>query len=165
MSYSNGLLPSSSTASPQRGLPGVGYALTNDGNYDIQNKKLTNIKAGTNSGDALRKDQIDSALVGKINTSEAAPTPDPVGGKLVRYTNDDGLVTKRVYVEDQFGDSIILESENQDFDDVSLFIPNLKNYDAIAGRRKSNVLVSSVDNNLTGENHFTKQSSDNKRWK
>ena len=39
MSYSKGLLPSSSTASPQRGLPGVGYALTDDGNYDIQNKK------------------------------------------------------------------------------------------------------------------------------
>ena len=38
MSYSNGLLPSSessSTMSPQRGLPGIGFKLTDDGDYDI----------------------------------------------------------------------------------------------------------------------------------
>ena len=42
MSYSNGLLPtSSSTMSQQRGLtgfPGVGFKLTDDGNYDIDGK-------------------------------------------------------------------------------------------------------------------------------
>ena len=39
MSYSNGLLPSSSsTTIPQRGLPGVGFELTDDGNYDIDGK-------------------------------------------------------------------------------------------------------------------------------
>ena len=45
MSYSNGLLPSesSSTTSPQRGLPGVGFKLTDDGNYDIDGKRLTNV--------------------------------------------------------------------------------------------------------------------------
>ena len=43
MSYSNGLLPhpssSISTSTPQRGLPGVGFKLTDDGNYDLENKK------------------------------------------------------------------------------------------------------------------------------
>ena len=36
MSYSNGLLPTSSTTiGSQRGPPGVGFELTDDGNYDI----------------------------------------------------------------------------------------------------------------------------------
>ena len=44
MSYSNGLLPSSpSSTSSQRGLPGVGFKLTDDGNYDIDGKRLTNL--------------------------------------------------------------------------------------------------------------------------
>ena len=46
MSYSNGLLPSSESSStmiPQRGLPGVGFKLTDDGGYDIDGKRLTNV--------------------------------------------------------------------------------------------------------------------------
>ena len=70
-----------------------------------------------------------------------APTPDPVGGKLIRYTNHGGLVAKKVYVEDRYGDSVIIESDDQDFDDVTLMIPNLKkNYDGIAGRRRSDIV-------------------------
>ena len=44
MSYSNGLLPSSSTTTTsRRGLPGVGFKLTDDGNYDCDGKILTNL--------------------------------------------------------------------------------------------------------------------------
>ena len=55
MSYSNGLLPSesSSTTSPQRGLPGVGFKLTDDGNYDIDGKRLTNVADSTDDNDAV----------------------------------------------------------------------------------------------------------------
>ena len=56
MSYSNGLLPSStSTNQPQRGLPGVGFKLTSDGNYDMDNKQLKNISDGTNDQDVVSK--------------------------------------------------------------------------------------------------------------
>ena len=132
-------------------MPGVGFKLTDNGNYDIENKKITNVAQGTNGSDVVTKNQLDIGLNTKIDNSQAAPTPDPVGGKLIRYTNHGGLVAKKVYVEDRYGDSVIIESDDQDFDDVTLMIPNLKNYDGIAGRRKSNVLVSSVDNNLTGK--------------
>ena len=74
-------------------------------------------------------------------------------------------MAKRIYVEDLYNDSVVLESDDQEFDDVTLFIPNLKNYDAIAGRRKSNVLVSSVDNNLTGKIILPSSHLINKRWK
>ena len=36
-----------------RGPPGVGFKLTADGNYDIDNKKLTNLAEGIDSSDAL----------------------------------------------------------------------------------------------------------------
>ena len=62
MSYSNGLLPSSSTTSPQRGLPGVpgvGFKLTDDGNFDIDGKRLTNMSQPTNGSDATTMDYVD----------------------------------------------------------------------------------------------------------
>ena len=55
MSYSNGLLSStsSSTMSPQRGLPGIGFKLTDDGDYDIDGKRLTNVADSINDSDAV----------------------------------------------------------------------------------------------------------------
>ena len=41
-----------------RGPPGIGYKLTPNGNYDMENKKLTNLKQGTEDDDCLTKKQI-----------------------------------------------------------------------------------------------------------
>ena len=63
MSYSNGLLSSSSTMSPQqglRGIPGVGFKLTDDGNYNIDGKRLTNVGEPTGDNDATTKAYFES---------------------------------------------------------------------------------------------------------
>jgi len=61
MSYSNGLLPSSSTTTTsQRGLPGVGFKLTDDGNYDIDGKRLTNLAEPKDNSDASTKNYVDT---------------------------------------------------------------------------------------------------------
>ena len=60
MSYSNGLLHSSlSIKTPQRGLPGVGFELTDDGNYDIDGKRLTNVAEPVDGKDASTKAYVD----------------------------------------------------------------------------------------------------------
>ena len=44
MSFYNGVLNYSATsATGQRGLPGIGFKLDGNNNYDIQNKKLVNV--------------------------------------------------------------------------------------------------------------------------
>ena len=146
------------------GRDGIGFKLTDNGNYDIDNKKLTNMKAGTDAGDAVRKDQIDTelatkisttqlntAMVGKISTSEDSSVGVPAAGKLVRYLPDAGLITKKLYIPDAFDDTVIIKSDDQEFNDINLHIPNIKNYDGIAGRRKSNIVVNSIDNAFTGK--------------
>ena len=62
MSYSNGLLPSTSTSTnePQRGLPGIGFKLTADGNFDINGKLLTNVAGPANGDDATNKNYVDT---------------------------------------------------------------------------------------------------------
>ena len=74
MSYSNGLLPDQSyqTANKyvQRGLPGVGFKLTDTGDYDMQNKKLTNVDEGDNNQDVVNKHQLDVGLQTKPNKTD-----------------------------------------------------------------------------------------------
>ena len=41
-------------------------------------------------------------------------------GKLVKYLPDKGMITPKMYIEDEFGDSVIIKSEDQDYDDVTL---------------------------------------------
>ena len=42
------------------GLPGVGFKLTSSGDFDLQNKRLTNVAAGTGNSDAITKHQVDA---------------------------------------------------------------------------------------------------------
>ena len=63
MSFYNGVLNFNESSSGkgergERGFPGVGFKLDENGNYDIQNKKLVNVKQGTNPNDAVTNSQI-----------------------------------------------------------------------------------------------------------
>ena len=55
-----------------RGSPGVGFSLTKDGNYDMNNKKLKNVGEGVESSDAITKHQLETAINSKINTSPSS---------------------------------------------------------------------------------------------
>ena len=85
MSYSNALLESTSTKIIE-GIPGVGFKLTENGNYDMENKKLTNLKPGSDDSDALTKKQI----FDHINTNggdSSSPSID-----LTDYLKKDGSI-------------------------------------------------------------------------
>ena len=67
MSYSNGKLPEDTMSHDRiteiiKGLPGVGFKLTSDGDYDISNKKLTNVASPQTNNDASTKSYVDSEV-------------------------------------------------------------------------------------------------------
>ena len=63
MSFYNGVLNFNHFASRGlRGLPGIGFKLDDNNDYDMQNKKLVNVKQGTNSNDVVIKSQLDSEI-------------------------------------------------------------------------------------------------------
>ena len=67
MSYSNGKLPEETISHDKiieivKGLPGVGFKLTDDGDYDIQNKKLRNVADPQANSDASTKSYVDSEV-------------------------------------------------------------------------------------------------------
>ena len=158
MSYSNGLLPDQSyqTANKygQRGLPGVGFKLTVTGDYDMQNKKLTNVKSGTNSNDAVNKSQLDATT----NLLHGSRAGDVVNDKAVIYSNTGAVHANSLYIEDPpdqgNNNEVRIMTEHQSYPNIHLNIPDLHNFDGHGGRPKSELMVTSVEQTVTGKKVF-----------
>ena len=158
MSYSNGLLPDQSyqTANKyvQRGLPGVGFKFTVTGDYDMQNKKLTNVKSGTDSNDAVNKSQLDATT----NLLHGSRAGDVVNDKAVIYSNTGAVHANSLYIEDppDQGNSneVRIMTEHQSYPNIHLNIPDLHNFDGHGGRPKSELMVTSVEQTVTGKKVF-----------
>ena len=158
MSYSNGLLSDQSyqTANKyvQKGLPGVGFKLTVTGDYDMQNKKLTNVKSGTDSNDAVNKSQLDATT----NLLHGSRAGDVVNDKAVIYSNTGAVHANSLYIEDppNQGNSneVRIMTEHQSYPNIHLNIPDLHNFNGHGGRPKSELMVTSVEQTVTGKKVF-----------
>ena len=158
MSYSNGLLSDQSyqTANKyvQRGLPGVGFKLTDTGDYDMQNKKLTNVKSGTDSNDAVNKSQLDATT----NLLHGSRAGDVVNDKAVIYSNTGAVHANSLYIEDPSNqgnsNEVRIMTEHQSYPNIHLNIPDLHNFDGHGGRPKSELMVTSVEQTVTGKKVF-----------
>ena len=66
MGYSNGILESDvkggSGERGEQGLPGIGFKLTDDGNFDLDGKRLTDVSQPVDGGDAATKAYVDGEI-------------------------------------------------------------------------------------------------------
>ena len=158
MSYSNGLLSDQSYQTVnkyvQRGLPGVGFKLMVTGDYDMQNKKLTNVKSGTEKNDAVNKSQLDATT----NLLHGSRAGDVVNDKAVIYSNTGAVHANSLYIEDPSdqgnSNEVRIMTEHQSYPNIHLNIPDLHNFDGHGGRPKSELMVTSVEQTVTGKKVF-----------
>ena len=90
MSYTNGILNHDDSQGQgkigSRGLPGIGFKLDANNDYDMQNKKLVNVKQGTNNNDVVTKSQLDSeiAKIPSVDTTQfVKKTGSTMNGDLI----------------------------------------------------------------------------------
>ena len=158
MSYSNSLLSDQSYKSANKyvqGLPGVGFKLTDTGDYDMQNKKLVNVKQGTNNNDVITKSQFDV----KTNLLDGVRPGTVVNDKAVIYSSSGAVHAQSLYLKDTpdnagNSDEIRIMTEHQSHENIHLYIPDLENYDGFGNRRRSELMVTSVDQTVTGKKVF-----------
>ena len=139
-------VPLQGAAGPQ----GIGFKLTQNGNYDIQNKKLVNVKQGADPNDVVTKSQIqllDNAL-GNVQADKA-----------VIYSNTGSVHTNSIYLQDTpdgagSSNDVRLLTEHQSYENIHLNIPDLKNFDGHGGRAKSEIMVTSTEQHITGRKTF-----------
>ena len=132
------------------GLQGIGFKLTQNGNYDIQNKKLVNVKQGADPNDVVTKSQI--------QLLDNAPG-DVRANKAVIYSNSGSVHTNSIYLQDTpdgagSSNDVRLLTEHQSYENIHLNIPDLKNFDGHGGRAKSEIMVTSTEQHITGRKTF-----------
>ena len=145
--------PSSFTTVPLQGAAGpqgIGFKLTPNGNYDIQNKKLVNVKQGADPNDVVTKSQI--------QLLDNAPG-DVRANKAVIYSNSGSVHTNSIYLQDTpdgagSSNDVRLLTEHQSYENIHLNIPDLKNFDGHGGRAKSEIMVTSTEQHITGRKTF-----------
>ena len=83
MSFYNGVLnyKHSTAVRGVRGLPGIGFKLDANNDYDMQNKKLVNVKQGTNNNDVVIKSQLDSEIA-KIPSADTTQFVKKTGATM-----------------------------------------------------------------------------------
>ena len=158
MSFYNGILNHDdnldSSQVGQRGLPGIGYKLTSDGDYDIQNKKLTNVKNGDKNNDVMNKSQIESYVSNKTQYLDGVLPAQVTNNKAVIYSPSGSIHTNDLYLKDKNGQEVHFYNENQDLNQCRLYVPNLKNNDSYGGRLKSDIMVTSINQTIEGKKVF-----------
>ena len=137
MSFYNGVLNFNHFMSSRglRGLPGVGFKLDANNDYDMQNKKLVNVKQGNNNNDVVTKSQLDSEIA-KIPSADTTqfvkktgatmsgdlilqPQPYPIHGntnKAISYNT-----ARNIFLSKKEGGSML-----QPLDMNNHFITNIK---------------------------------------
>ena len=135
-------------------MPGVGFKLTDTGDYDMQNKNLTNVKSGTDSNDAVNKSQLDATT----NLLHGSRAGDVVNDKAVIYSNTGAVHSRSLYLLDdpQDGNSneVRIETTHQSYENIHLYVPDLHNFDGAGGRPMSELMVTSVEQTVVGKKIF-----------
>ena len=128
----------STTSSGVQGLQGLGFKLNSDGDYDMENKKLVNVKQGTNNNDVVTKSYLDSeiAKIPSVDTTQFVkktgktgatmngdlilqPQPYPIHGntdKAISYNT-----ARNIFLSKKEGGSML-----QSLDMNNHFITNIK---------------------------------------
>ena len=138
-----------------RGLPGVGFKLDSNNNFDLENRKLTNLKFGTNPNDVISKTQLD----GQTSLLQGARSGYVINNKAAVYSNSGSLHAQSFYLKDTpdnagNSDEIRILTPHQSYSNIHLEIPDLHNFDGFGGRPKSEIMVTSVDQTVTGKKVF-----------
>ena len=160
MSFYNGILnhydeSGSVNIKGARGAPGIGFKLDLNNDYDMQNKKLVNVKQGTNNNDVITKSQLDI----KTSLLNGSRPSYVVNDKAAIYSSTGALHAQSLYLKDTpdnagNSDEIRIMTEHQSRSNVHLNIPDIQNFDGYGGRPKSEVMVTSVEQTVTGKKVF-----------
>ena len=93
----------------------------------MENKKLVNVKNGDGEDDVMVKRQIEGYVSNKTQYLDGVLPAQVLNNKVVIYSPSGGVHSNALYLKDQNGQEVLFHTENQDDNQMRLYIPNLKN--------------------------------------
>ena len=112
------------------------------------------VKNGDGENDVMVKRQIKGYLSNKTQYLDGVLPAQVLNNKAVIYSPSGGVHSNALYLKDQRGQEVHFFTENEDDNQIRLYIPNLKNNDSYGGRLKSSLVVTSIDQTVEGKKVF-----------
>ena len=141
-----------------QGPPGTVFKVDANGNHDLENKKLTNVNNGDADKDVMVKLQIEGYVNNKTQYLDGVQPAKVTSNKAVIYSNNGSIHSNALYLKDAPDDGhsneIRILTPHQSYNNIQLKIPDLKNYDGNGSRPSSEIMVTSVDQTVTGKKIF-----------
>ena len=85
-----------------KGLPDLGFKLDSNSNFDIDNKKLTNVKNGDDDHDVMVKSQIEEYFIDKTKYLDGVLPAQVLKNKAVIYSPFGSVHGNALYLKDQY---------------------------------------------------------------
>ena len=104
--------------------------VTEEGDYDIQNKKLVNVSNDDGEHDVMMKSQIEGYVSNKTKYLDGVLPAQVLNNKAVIYSPSGGVHSRGFYLRDENGQEVHFISHTQNLNQCRLYIPNLKNNDS-----------------------------------
>ena len=77
-----------------------------------------------------------------------------VDEKAVMYDNNGGIHSKSIFIKDDNTNEVKIQADNQLNNNIPLIIPNLQNFNGSNGNKKSEIMVTSIDQVIEGHKTF-----------
>ena len=117
--------PASPQGSP--GPPGEGFKFDENGNYNVEDKKIVNVAEGVNPAECVVVQQLNTSLVAKVDkTLLSLPSVNIAGGKIPTYDSKKALVSGRLIIEDEYNDTVEVWAKDRDFSNMPLWNPDIQ---------------------------------------
>ena len=112
------------------------------------------MRNGDGNNDVMVKRQIERYVSNKTQYLDGVLPAQVLNNKAVVYSPPGGVHSNGFYLKDSNGQEVHFHADNQDDNQIRLYIPNLKNNDSYGGRLKSSLVVTSIDQTIEGKKVF-----------
>ena len=100
------------------------------------------------------KSQLEGYVSNKTQYLDGVLPAQDLNNKAVIYSPSGGIHSKGYYLKDSNEQEVHFYADNQDDNQIRLYVPNLKNNDSYGGRLKSSIVVTSIDQTIEGKKVF-----------
>jgi len=118
------------------------------------NNKIINLADGVDDGDAMNKKQLNEYVEQQTILLKDALPSIVTNNRAVIYSSSGSVHANSPYLKDQYEQEVRFIVEDQINGTMHLYIPNLLDFDGQNNRPKSHIMITSLDQTVTGKKIF-----------
>ena len=124
------------------------------GNLNLDGNRIVNIADGVADGDSINTKQIKEYVEQQTILLKDALPSKVTNNRAVIYSSSGSVHANSLYLKNQYLQEVRFIVEDQKNGTMHLYIPNLLDFDRNSNRPKSDIMIASIEQTVTGKKIF-----------